>query len=99
MGEKKDNVPQMDNPVGGPQEEQAKLEELLETPLSEEEARKVFSEQDIRRAQLGIIRQKWTAQITQLQLQIASLDQELLAIELDRAVAFRRTLNNAGEAK
>lgn len=95
------NTPQMGAPVGGqqnPKDQQKKLEELLATPLSEEEARKLFADQDVRRAQLGIVRQKWTAQITQLQLQITALDEELLAIELDRAVAFRRTLNTQAEA-
>lgn len=103
---KDENTPQMGEPVGGQQkpedqqkheDQQKKLEELLATPLSEDEARKLFADQDVRRAQLGIVRQKWTAQITQLQLQVTALDEELLALELDRAVAFRRTLNTPAE--
>ena len=105
---KDENTAQMGAPVGGqqkpedqqqkPEDQQKKLEELLATPLSEDEARKLFADQDVRRAQLGIIRQKWTAQITQLQLQVTALDEELLALDLDRAVAFRRTLNTPVEA-
>lgn len=97
---KDESTPQMGAPVGGqqkPEDQQKKLEELLATPLSEDEARKVFAEQDIRRAQLGVVRQKWVAQITKLQLQVTAIDEELLALDLDRAVAFRRTLNTAEE--
>lgn len=93
MAEKKNTA--MGDIQGGqqPQEDPvAKLEELLKTPLSREEAEKTFSDIEVRRAQLAIIRQKWSAQLTQMQLQIADLDQELLALDLDRAVAFRRTL-------
>lgn len=84
------------NDAGKP-ETREDLEAFLKTPLSEEDARKVFAEQDIRRAQLGIVRQKWVAQITKLQLQVTAIDEELLALDLDRAVAFRRTLNTATE--
>lgn len=93
MAEKKETA--MGEVQGGQpsqEDEVAKLEALLKTPLSKEEAEKIFSDIEIRRAQLAIIRQKWSAQLTQMQLQIADLDQELLALELDRAVAFRRTL-------
>ena len=69
------------------------INKLLETPLSKEEAERMYADIDVKRAQLSIIRVKWTAQLNQIQLQLASLDEQLYALELDRAIAFRRTLN------
>lgn len=84
---------------------EAKFAELIASPISKEEADKTFAEIDIKRTQLAIIRQKWLSQvealrqqITQVQQKISMLDEDLLAIELDRAVVFRRALNNVGEA-
>ena len=75
------------------------INKLLETPLSKEEAERMYADIDVKRAQLSIIRVKWTAQLTQIQLQLASLDEQLYALELDRAVAFRRTLNKPTEGE
>lgn len=84
---------------------EAKFAELIATPISKEEADKTFAEIDIKRTQLAIVRQKWLSQaealrqqITQVQQRISMLDEDLLSIELDRAVVFRRALNNVGEA-
>lgn len=74
------------------------LNKLIKTPLAKEDAEKMYADIDVKRAQLSIVRMKWTAQLNQIQLQIASLDEQMYALELDRAVAFRRTLNPA-EAK
>ena len=75
----------------------AEFQKLIETPLSKEDAEKELSDNDINRMQLMTVRQKWQTQITQLQLQISSLDEQLHALEMERAVIFRRTLNKAGE--
>ena len=71
----------------------AKFQELINSPLSKEDAEKELANNDINRMQLMTIRQKWQTQITQLQLQISNLDEQLHALEMERAVIFRRTLN------
>lgn len=76
----------------------AKFQELINSPLSKEDAEKELSNNDINRMQLMTVRQKWQTQITQLQLQISNLDEQLHALEMERAVIFRRTLNK-GDAK
>lgn len=92
MAEKTGEMGEVQGGQSSQEDAVAKLEALLKTPLSRDDAEKTFADIEIRRAQLAIIRQKWSAQLTQMQLQIADLDQELLALDLDRAVAFRRTL-------
>lgn len=71
--------------------------ELIGTPLSKEDAERDLANNDINRMQLMTVRQKWQTQITQLQLQISNLDEQLHALEMERAVIFRRTLNKEGE--
>lgn len=75
----------------------ARFNELINSPLSKEDAEKELANNDINRMQLMTIRQKWQTQITQLQLQISNLDEQLHALEMERAVIFRRTLNKEGE--
>ena len=75
----------------------AKFQELINSPLSKEDAEKELANNDINRMQLMTIRQKWQTQITQLQLQISNLDEQMHALEMERAVIFRRTLNKEGK--
>ena len=79
------------------EEADAKFQELINAPLSREDAEKELANNDINRMQLMTVRQKWQTQITQLQLQISNLDEQLHALEMERAVIFRRTLNKEGE--
>ena len=79
------------------EEADAKFQELINSPLSKEDAEKALANNDINRMQLMTVRQKWQTQITQLQLQISNLDEQLHALEMERAVIFRRTLNKEGE--
>ena len=71
------------------------LRKACETPMTREEAEKAIAEIDVERCKLSIVRQKWVAQERQLQLNLAALDEQLLALDMDRAVVFRRTLNKA----
>lgn len=84
------------------EEAKKQFEELISSPIGKDEADKALAEADIKRTQLAIIRQKWLAQaesvrqqLTQIQQKIAMLDEEVLNIELGRAVVFRRALNVA----
>lgn len=79
------------------EEADAKFQELINSPLSKEDAEKELANNDINRMQLMTVRQKWQTQITQLQLQISNLDEQLHALEMERAVIFRRTLNKVGK--
>lgn len=79
------------------EEADAKFQELINSPLSKEDAEKELANNDINRMQLMTVRQKWQTQITQLQLQISNLDEQLHALEMERAVIFRRTLNKEGK--
>lgn len=71
----------------------AKFEDLLNTPISKEEAEKALADNDVKKMQLMIIRQKWNAQITQTQLNLSALDEQILALDMERAMIFRRSLN------
>lgn len=78
----------------------AKLEQLINTPITQEEAKKQIADFEVNRAQLRIVRQKWATQATQLRLQLAELesrisavDERLLSIDMECSVVFRRTLN------
>lgn len=82
------------------EEAKKQFEELIASPISKDEADKGLAEVDIKRTQLAIIRQKWLSQaeaarqqLTQIQQKISMLDEEILNIELERAVIFRRALN------
>ena len=79
------------------EEADAKFQELINSPLSKEDAEKELANNDINRMQLMTVRQKWQTQITQLQLQISNLDEQLHALEMERAGICRRTLNKEGE--
>ncbi len=84
--------------TGGNQEAEAEVtaieqqEKMLSTPLSREDAEQVFADIDVRRAEFMVIRQKWSTELTQKLLQLAALDEQLYALELDKAVAIKRTL-------
>ena len=79
------------------EEADARFNKLINTPLTKEDAERDLANNDINRMQLMTVRQKWQTQITQLQLQISNLDEQLHALEMERAVIFRRTLNKEGE--
>lgn len=88
-----------------PEEAKKQFEELVSSPISKEDADKGLAEVDIKRTQLAIIRQKWLAQaeavrqqLTQIQQKVALLDEEILNVELERAVIFRRALNAVDNA-
>lgn len=79
-----------------------RLQALIATPITPEDAKKQIADIEVNRAQLRIIRQKWQAQASQLQLQIMDInarieavDERLLALDMEGAVIFRRTLNEA----
>ena len=81
-------------------DEERKLQELIETPISEDEASKTFADIDVKRMQLMVVRQKWVAQkdailaqVNQVQLKLDQLDEALCQIEMEKAITFRRTLN------
>lgn len=88
------------------EEAKKQFEELISSPISKDEADKALAETDIKRTQLAIIRQKWLSQaeairqqLTQTQQKISMLDEEVLNIELERAVVFRRALNVTGDSE
>lgn len=72
------------------------LQEALRTPISKEEAEKAYADIEVRRCHLSVIRQKWVAQLQQIQLQLNDLDSKLIALELDKAVIFRRSIIKMG---
>lgn len=76
-------------------EADARFNKMLETPLTKEEAELALANNDVKRMQLAVVRQKWQAKVAQMQLNIASLDEQSLALDMERAVIFRRTLNKA----
>lgn len=85
-------------------EEERKLRELAETPISREEANKAFANCEVNRVQLTIVRQKWCAQkdavlaqVNQIQQKINQVDEALYQLELEKALTFRRTLNAVPE--
>ena len=69
------------------------LQETLEKPLTQDEANQMFADLDVEKLRLNVIRQKWLTQIEQLKMQVSDLDTKLVALELNKAVVFRRTLN------
>ena len=75
------------------------LRELLDTPLTMEEAKKALATNDVDKMKLLVIRQKWETQQSQIALNLASLDEKLRLLDMDRAVILRRTLNATGETK
>lgn len=74
-------------------EADAQFEALLNTPITKEDAELKLADNDVKKMQLMIVRQKWQAQITQTQLNIAALDEQMLALDMERAMIFRRSLN------
>ena len=75
-------------------EADAQFAKLLKTPITKEEAEKVLAENDVKKMQLMVIRQKWQAQVTQIQMNIAALDEQIYTLDMERAVVFRRSLNS-----
>jgi len=80
------------NAAAPKQDPEEQLRRELATPISQEDAAKAFADIDVERMKLLVVRQKWSAQMSQMQLRINALDEQLTALDLDRAVVFRRTL-------
>lgn len=81
-------------------EDERKLQELISTPISKEDAEKAFADIDVKRMQLMVVRQKWVAQkdailaqVNQVQLKIDQLDEAMYGLEMEKTITFRRTLN------
>lgn len=74
--------------------EVAELRKTLETPIGRDEAKKEFAEIDVLKAQLRVARQRTLYEITQLQLKVNAIDEQLLAADMQSAIVFRRALNN-----
>lgn len=87
-----DNNKQNDAGQQAADPEVSELQKALQTPISREDAEKAFADIDVKRMQLMVVRQKWQARLSQMTLQIQALDEQLTALDLDRAVVFRRTL-------
>ena len=68
------------------------FKKLIETPLSKEEAEKAVADNDIRLAQLRVIRLKKVAELNEV-------DHAIEMATLDRSVIVRRALNPAGAAE
>lgn len=77
----------------------AEFDKLLNTPMTKDEAEIALADIDIKKMQLAVIRQKWMAQITQTQLNIAALDEQMLSLDMERAMVFRRTLNTPAKGE
>ena len=75
-----------------PEEAEAEFQRTLQTPISREDAGKAFADIDVNRMRLLVVRQKWQAQMSQMTLRLQALDEQLTALDLERAVVFRRTL-------
>ena len=71
----------------------AEFQKMLSTPLSREDAEKELADIDVKKMQLAVVRQKWAAQITQIQLNLANLDEQALSLDMAKAMVFRRALN------
>ena len=68
------------------------FKKIIETPLSKEEAEKAVADNDIRLAQLRVIRLKKVAELNEV-------DHAIEMATLDRSVIVRRALNPAGAAE
>ena len=75
-----------------PSQEEAEFQKVLQTPVSREDAEKAFADIDVQRMRLLVVRQKWQAQVSQMNLRLQALDEQLTALDLERAVVFRRSL-------
>ena len=62
------------------------IKEILESPLTEEEARKLAANVDVQLAQLGALRVQKT-------LELGQIDYQIEAARFDKAVIYRRVLN------
>ena len=80
---------QAEAPKEDPEE---RLRRELATPISREDAEKAYADIDVERMKLLIVRHKWQAQISQMTLRVQALDEQLTALDLNRAVIFRRSL-------
>ena len=68
------------------------FKKIIETPLSKEEAEKAVADNDIRLAQLRVIRLKKVAELNEV-------DHAIEMATLDHSVIVRRALNPAGAAE
>lgn len=97
MEEKKDEKPAEAGREDYEQMTQEEFTKLLDTPMGEEEARKAYADLDVDRMSLMVVRQKWQAQITDMQRRVQDLDLKLTDLDLRRAIIFRRALNQQPE--
>lgn len=104
MGEAKDRKDAAKAAADAEAEEQRKLQELLNTPLTEEEAKKALADADVNQAQILVARQKWIAKqdayrhaIAEAQRGVDECDEALASIVLTRNILFRRSLNRVAE--
>ena len=95
MADKADKAEQAKEPT--PEEAEARFQETLRTPISREDAEKAFADIDVQRMRLLVVRQKWQAQVSQMNLRLPALDEQLTALDLERAVVFRRSLIEPSE--
>lgn len=67
------------------------LREVLDTPLTQDEAQRLLADIDVQQAQLSVVRLRLLDQLNQVDLQLAQSS-------FDRSIIIRRTLNvEAGE--
>lgn len=94
MGEAKDRAAEiaaMKDAEEAQKKAEAAFNELIATPLSREDADKAIADNDIRLAQLRVIRLKKVAELNEV-------DHAIEMATLDRSVIIRRALNvTAGE--
>ena len=72
-------------PQQGPQQGPT-LQDIINTPMAEDEARKALAEIDVQMAQLGVMRYKALDQLNQI-------DEQIARAGLDRTIVLRRALN------
>lgn len=71
---------------------EAAFKQMIETPISEEEARKALADNDVRLAQLRVIRLKKVAELNEI-------DHAIEMATLDHSVIVRRALNKPAMGK
>lgn len=104
MGEAKNREEAAKAAAAADAEEQRKLQELLNAPITEEDAKKALADADVNQAQILVARQKWVAKqdayrqaIAEAQRGIDECDEAIASIVLTRNVIFRRSLNRAAK--
>lgn len=107
MGEAKDRENAAKAAAEAAAKEQKELQDLLNTPLTKEEAEKAFADADVNRAQILVARQKLISRqdahrlalaeaqraVAEDQRLIDECDESLASISLARNIIYRRALN------